>query len=77
MRTTIDLEDGLARRVKKLAVDKNTSMKALIEDGLRLVLIKNQAVYQSPEQKLKGLGKKAWDGIDPDHYVREQRENWS
>ena len=37
-KTTIELSDGLLRDVKKLAVEERTSVKALIEQGLRLVV---------------------------------------
>jgi hypothetical protein len=35
MRTTLDLEDGLARAAKKRAVEEGTTLTALIEAALR------------------------------------------
>ncbi|HEY3354150.1 MAG TPA: ribbon-helix-helix protein, CopG family [Polyangia bacterium] len=38
MRTTIHINDALARRVRALAAQRGTSMRALVEEGLRRVL---------------------------------------
>lgn len=76
MRTTIDLSDDLAVRARKLAAERHTSLKALVEDGLRLVLMGRQAGSRSATRRLKGLGKRVWDDVDADAYVREQREGW-
>lgn len=35
MRTTLNLNDDLARRAKKAAADRGTTLTALIEDALR------------------------------------------
>ena len=37
-KTTIELSDGLLRDAKKVALRERTSVKALIEQGLRLVI---------------------------------------
>jgi hypothetical protein len=37
-KTTIELADALLRDAKKIAVEERTSVKALIEQGLRLVI---------------------------------------
>jgi Arc/MetJ family transcription regulator len=38
MRTTIDLSDSLLARVKRLMVKRNTTMRALVEEGLHRLL---------------------------------------
>ena len=38
MRTTMDINDGLLIEAKRLATERNTSLKAVVEDGLRAVL---------------------------------------
>jgi len=38
MKTTVELSDGLLRDAKKVALRERTSVKALIEQGLRLVI---------------------------------------
>ncbi len=77
MRTTIDIADDLAARAKKAAVDRGTTLRQLVEEGLRQVLCGGRRAAPSPLRRLKGLGKHVWDGVDPDRYVKEQREGWS
>lgn len=38
MKTTVELSDSLLRQAKRLAVKERTTVKALIERGLRLVV---------------------------------------
>jgi len=38
MRTTLDLDDRLTREAKRRAVEEGTTLTALLERGLRLVL---------------------------------------
>jgi len=38
MKTTVEIADGLLREAKKRAVDEHKSLRALIEEGLRLRL---------------------------------------
>ena len=42
MKTTIDITDGLLAEAKRLAARKHTTVRALVEDGLRLVLDREQ-----------------------------------
>jgi len=76
MRTTFDISDDLAVRARKMAAERHTSMKVLVEEGLRLVLLGQQLGYKSAPRRLKGLGKHLWDDVEADAYVREQREGW-
>jgi len=43
MRTTLNLDDELARRAKRLAAERGTTLTALIERGLRDVLLASEA----------------------------------
>jgi hypothetical protein len=38
MKTTVEISDGLLRQAKRVAVRERTTVKALIEQGLRLVV---------------------------------------
>ena len=38
MKTTVELSDGLLRQAKRVALKERTTVKALIERGLRLVV---------------------------------------
>jgi hypothetical protein len=38
MKTTVELSDGLLRDVKRVALKERTTVKALIEQGLRIVV---------------------------------------
>jgi hypothetical protein len=38
MKTTVELSDSLLRQVKRVALSERTTVKALIERGLRLVV---------------------------------------
>ena len=40
MRTTIRINDELLKKAKKRAVDEGTTLTALVEDGLTLILAK-------------------------------------
>ncbi len=50
MKTTIDIADDVLVRAKRLAAERNTTLKSLTEEGLRLVLEHRQsnAVVVSP-----------------------------
>jgi predicted transcriptional regulator len=43
MKTTIDIADDLFERVQRLAEEQGTTLRALTEEGLRLVLDRNRA----------------------------------
>ncbi|MBM4384664.1 MAG: DUF2191 domain-containing protein [Deltaproteobacteria bacterium] len=51
MKTTIELPKGLLREAKALAARESTTLRALIEEGLRLLL--KQRKEKTPEFKLR------------------------
>lgn len=76
MRTTIDIDDDLAIRAKKEAVERRSSLRELVEEGLRLVLDQKPGAVRDPMDRLAGLGREIWDGVNPDEYVRGIRRGW-
>jgi hypothetical protein len=43
MKTTVELSDGLLRQAKRVALKERTTVKALIERGLRIVISNQNA----------------------------------
>lgn len=52
MKTTIDLSDALFTTAKKVAIERQTSLRALVEEGLRRVLA-DSGTQAKPAFKLK------------------------
>ncbi len=52
------------------------------QEQLRLINELHCGVVPTPVKtehsilELRGLGKEIWEGIDPDEYVRKERESW-
>lgn len=42
MRTTVEISDSLLAEVRRLAAERDTTLRALVEDGLRRVLRESQ-----------------------------------
>lgn len=61
LKTTIDITDDLARTAKAHAARQNTTLRALIERGLRLVLRadRRETSFQLREAGVTGNGLKA------------------
>jgi hypothetical protein len=78
MKTTIDLTDGLFNSAKALAGARQTTLRALVEEGLRRVLADAQAKAK-PAFKLKDArvhGKKMlisdprrWQQLEEEHVI--------
>jgi hypothetical protein len=51
MRTTIDLSDALAREARALADEQQTTVRALVEEGLELVIAarRSRSAYRLPD----------------------------
>lgn len=58
MKTTIDITDDLALKAKKLAASKGTTLRAIIEDGIRLSLEAEQhaKTFHMTDRSVKGRG---------------------
>lgn len=59
MKTTIEIADAILRRAKAVADKESTTLRALVEEGLRAVLAKRSATQKRVELRplvLKGRG---------------------
>jgi hypothetical protein len=58
MKTTIDIPDPLLDRARRLADGRGTTLRALVEEGLRLVLNKSSATgeFRLRRAAFKGRG---------------------
>jgi hypothetical protein len=84
MKTTIEVSDALFKSAKQLAQRNQTTMRALIEDGLRRVL-SDQSAKAKPAFKLKDAsvhGKamlitdpRRWQQMEEDHVVSRTLKN--
>lgn len=46
MRTTLEIDTDIYKTAKKLAVDEDTTVSALVEEGLRHIIEKHQGNVQ-------------------------------
>jgi CRISPR/Cas system-associated protein Csm6 len=71
MKTTVDIQDNLLRRARKLAADEKTTVRALIEEGLRRVIEERRGAkaFRLRKASFKGKGLQphlagsSWDEI--------------
>jgi hypothetical protein len=71
MKTTVDLPDALVREVQEVARAEGTTLRQLVEDGLRLALQRRRATsrFRLPDASVDGAGLRpeardtSWDDI--------------
>jgi hypothetical protein len=71
MKTTIQIPDSLLEDARKVAAKERTTLKALVEEGLRLIVAKRKrsSVYRLRKASFKGTGLQphlsgaSWDQI--------------
>ena len=58
MKTTIDIANDLAVRAKELAAKRRTTFRAVVEEGLRMVLEGDRIAtqYRLPDKSVQGRG---------------------
>lgn len=58
MKTTIHIPDSLLEEARKLATKEGTTLKALVEEGLRLIIAKHsrRSVFRLRKASFKGTG---------------------
>ena len=66
MRTTVRLSDSLLRKAKKYAAEHDTTLTALLDQGLKMVLRENAPAYETkPKRKFKLTTFKGGTGLRP------------
>jgi hypothetical protein len=75
MRTTIELSDSLLARVRRVMAKRKTTLRALVEEGLRKVLEEERAVpaFRLRDASFKGPAGFA-QGAGPEDIPRVLRE---
>lgn len=71
MKTTVEISDELLEKAKKLAVKRRTTLRAIIEQGIRNTIKEQQRAvkYVLPDMSVDGKGlqpefvSKAWSDI--------------
>lgn len=68
MRTTLNLDDGLFRQVKRLAAETHRTMTAVFEDALREMLARRRSSARGAAVRLPVFaGNGLQPGVDLDH----------
>jgi hypothetical protein len=75
MKTTIELSDELLMAAKKAALERRTTLRALMESGLRRELAEAKPETH-PLEKILALDSAVWKGIDADDFVTVERAKW-
>ena len=70
MKTTIDISDALLEEAKKVASQEHTSVRALIEHGLRRILAERKRSAPFKMRKASFKGKGLHPEIDPGAWER-------
>ncbi|MDX2080241.1 MAG: hypothetical protein SFU53_05600 [Terrimicrobiaceae bacterium] len=74
MKTTVDLPSDLLIAAKKTAIDRSTTLKALLESGLRRELAQPGPPACGRVARLRLVNSSIWK--DADAYVATQRAGW-
>jgi predicted transcriptional regulator len=76
MKTTIELSDELVMEAKKLAIERRTTLRALVEQGLRHELGMPAEPASHPLERIATLDAEIWKGVKADRYVAGERADW-
>lgn len=77
MKTTVDLPEELVRSAKRVAIERRTTLRQLVQQGLKRELAQpSPSEATHPLQRLVEVGQQAWTSANADAYVESQREGW-
>ncbi len=57
MKTTVEISDSLLKQVKSLAAEEHTTVRALVEEGLRRITVERKHAKSFKLRKVSFLGK--------------------
>ncbi|GBC86431.1 hypothetical protein HRbin12_00420 [bacterium HR12] len=75
-RTQIYLDEDIDREIRALAAAQGRSAASVIREAIRRFLAE-QGVAAGRLAAIRGLGKEAWAGVDPESYVEDLRREWT
>ena len=75
MKTTVELSDELLMAAKKAAIERRTTLRALVESGLRRELA-GPETQSHPLESILSLDTSVWKGVDADEFVAVERAKW-
>ncbi|GIU99837.1 MAG: hypothetical protein KatS3mg014_1453 [Actinomycetota bacterium] len=75
-RTQIYLDEDIDREIRALAAAQGRSAASVIREAIRRFLAE-QGVAAGRLTAIRGLGKEAWAGVDPESYVEDLRREWT
>ena len=77
MKTTIELPDELVLAAKRTALERRTTLRQLVQQGLEKELrIDTSPRPAHPLQRVVVVGQNDWSANSADDYVAEQRADW-
>jgi hypothetical protein len=78
MKTTVELPDALVKEAKKMAIERDTTLRDLIERGLHFVMAGPAGTFAArpAPPSLDDVGYGDWKGVTPDKYVHHLRQDW-
>ena len=75
MKTTIELSDDLFFEAKRLALSRRTTLRALVESGLRRELA-GSGSSPHPLTAISALDPAVWEGVEADRFIADERAKW-
>ncbi len=79
MKTTLNIDDGVMRELKREAAKRGCTMSALVEAGIRLVLKKEPSAKEIPPLPKFSMGEALVDYADREALYRameEEDDDW-
>ncbi len=76
MKTTIEVPDDLLLEAKKTALNRRTTLRALVVSGLKRELSTLESQNPHALLEIASVGEKDWRQMDGVDYVNRERNAW-